>query len=249
MKKIGFMLLMLLMITSCGNEDGNETEQKTEGQEKPEEIQTLDVDFQVPDKADVGETIELKATVTYGDEQVTDANDVKIEYWKQGHEDDSTMVEANHVGEGIYASKVTFEEDGVYEMYAHTTARDLHTMPKKSISVGEGAQNEEDHEAEGHDHSEQDEGVAIHFDAPDTINADESVELIAHVENDGEGLKGANVRYEIVDTDWVDTEETAAGEYTGSYSFKEVGSYTVVIHVENDEGIHEHTEREIEIGS
>lgn len=23
-------------------------------------------------------------------------------------------------------------------MYAHTTARDLHTMPKKSITIGEG---------------------------------------------------------------------------------------------------------------
>ena len=30
----------------------------------------------------------------------------------------------------------TFDHDGVYYMFAHTTARGLHTMPKQKLTVG-----------------------------------------------------------------------------------------------------------------
>ncbi|MCS0542780.1 FixH family protein, partial [Aeromonas veronii] len=69
---------------------------------------------------------------------------------------------------------------------------------------------------------------------------------------DNEPLTKARVRYEIYKEgsdkhDWVDTKETNSGEYTSSYSFTEGGTYTIIIHVENDNGLHEHEEYMVEV--
>ena len=42
-------------------------------------------------------------------------------------------------------------------------------------------------------------------------------------------------------------EESVAGEYTASYTFAEVGSYKIQIHVEDDKELHEHEEHIIEV--
>ncbi|WP_339226504.1 FixH family protein [Oceanobacillus sp. FSL K6-2867] len=135
MKKIfGFVsiLICIFALAACGS-NNNQAEGEVDSED---ELLSLDVDFELPEQADVGETVELKATVTYGDEMVTDADEVVFEHWLTGNEDNSTMVESTNHEDGTYTAKVTFEEGGVYEIYAHTTARDLHTMPKKSITIG-----------------------------------------------------------------------------------------------------------------
>ena len=91
-----------------------------------------------PTLADVGETILLKAVVTYGDEKVDDADELNFEYWEEGNEDDSTTIASTNNGDGTYTAEITIERDGVFSIYAHTTARALHTMPKKSVIVGKG---------------------------------------------------------------------------------------------------------------
>ncbi|MCG1010933.1 FixH family protein [Salinicoccus sp. ID82-1] len=130
------LILMMGILAACGNgtENGNK--------EETDELATLEVEFQLPEKAEADEIVELKAIVTYGDEKVKDADEVQFEYWVKGNEDDTEMVESTNNGDGTYTAEVFFESDGVYEIYAHTTARNLHTMPKKSITVGEGTSQE-----------------------------------------------------------------------------------------------------------
>lgn len=38
--------------------------------------------------------------------------------------------------DGIYVADYTFDHDGVYYMFAHTTARGMHVMPKQELIVG-----------------------------------------------------------------------------------------------------------------
>ncbi|WP_096271287.1 FixH family protein [Paucisalibacillus globulus] len=241
------LVILIMMLSACNDDSEKDTSQDTE------ELKTLAVEFEVPEKASVGETVELKATVTYGDEIVNDADEVSFEYWLQENEDDSTTIEAINNEDGTYTAEVSFATDGVYEIYAHTTARDLHTMPKESITVGEGiAAGEEHQHEEGHEHSSHTEGFGMHFVQPEDVQVNEEINLTVHLEMDNEPLEEARVRYEIYQEDsetpdWVDTKESVSGEYSSSYSFEQEGVYTVVIHVQNNEGLHEHTEKQIEV--
>ena len=243
MKKLGTVvfILMLGFLVACA--------EVTE--ETADELAVLEVEFNVPESADPGEAVELEAIVTYGEEIVEDADEVLFEYWLKGNEDDSTKVEGEHTDNGSYVAEVTFDEDGVYEMYAHTTAEGLHTMPLASITVGEGGEavHEEGHE----EHGAHAEGFQLHFLEPEAITVKEETDLVVHLQLDEDAFENANVRYEIApegspeNTAWVDVEETAAGEYSAAHTFDEAGSYSIVIHVEDDADLHEHEEYVVEV--
>jgi hypothetical protein len=245
---IGFFIIVMGLLAACGNSD-------KESEKASDEPQVLRVDFVLPEQAEVNEPVLLKAIVSYGEESVKDADEVQFEYWLQGNEKDSKKIESKNNGDGTYTAEVTFEQDGVYEIYAHTTARDMHTMPKKSITIGSGAAatHEEDHQEHegGHEHSTT-EGFSMHFQKPEGVTPNKEVPLTVHLQLDNQPFTAATVRYEIYNEgvekhDWVDAEEATSGEYSSLYTFKETGNYTVVIHVENDEGLHEHQEQEIEV--
>ena len=138
------LISVLALLSACGDdEDANQSEK----------LKMLDVDFELPEEADVDETVELKATVTYGDEKVDDADEMEFEYWMENDQDNSTFIDGENNGDGTYTAEVTFDEDGVYELYAHTTARTLHTMPKKSITVGDGSDGDEEANNDDNDKS------------------------------------------------------------------------------------------------
>ena len=131
MRKLNIFILAIMslfVISACSAEDEVE---------ELEELPTLDVEFEPPTTAEVGETIELVAVVTYDDKPVTDAREMDFEYWFEDDEDDSTMVESTNNDDGTYSIEVSFDKEGEYWMYAHTTAHDLHTMPKRSVQVSE----------------------------------------------------------------------------------------------------------------
>ncbi|HLR75520.1 MAG TPA: FixH family protein, partial [Virgibacillus sp.] len=65
---IVFATLLLSILAACSED----------------ELSILEVDFEVPETVNVGETVELKATVTYGDEMVADADEVVFEVWEKG---------------------------------------------------------------------------------------------------------------------------------------------------------------------
>jgi len=240
MKKIWALpaILFVGILAACNGNTGDS-----------DALTTLDVDFQLPESADVNETVELKAIVTYGDEKVTDG-EVEFEYWEKNDEDNSTRVEGVNNGDGTYTAEVSFDHDGIFELYAHTDAKDLHTMPLESITIGEGGEyDEEDDDTDSAEHTE---GFSMDFTEPEYVAAGEQSLLSVKLQMDGAPFEGASVRYEIWqgdsdDHDWVDAEEINEGEYTGTYMFDEPGTYTVHIHAEDDDGLHEHEQYDIEV--
>jgi len=247
MRKKLFVVLTALVLTllvACGGNGQNSDESSSN-----DEVLMLEVNFIVPETVDVGETVELKAEVTYGDDMETDA-EVNFEVWETGDQENSDMLEAENHGDGTYTAEYTFEHDGIFEMYAHTDAQNLHTMPKKEITVGEGG--EYDTEA-GDGHGFHTEGFDMLFMEPEDVRVGEETELMVHLMMHDDALENANVRYEIWpdgdedSTAWVDTEEGNAGEYTAHHAFEEAGTYHIQIHVEDDEDLHEHMTYEVDV--
>lgn len=123
---IAMMLAAILgVVTACGG-----------GADSSDDLLFIEVDFTVAETAEVGETVELHALVTYGDENVTDAQ-VVFEIWAEEDEDmeDSVKFDAENHEDGSYTIDYTFEEPGTFLMYAHTDAHDMHVMPKKQIVI------------------------------------------------------------------------------------------------------------------
>src|SRR5690625_3954707 len=202
-KSILFMMLALVvaLFTACSNNEDLVNDL--------EDLPALEVGFDVPETLDVGETLILEAVVTYGGEAVEDADEVVFEVWEKGKQDESDHLDSDNQGDGTYTAEVTFDEDGIYEMYAHTTARDLHTMPKREVVVGEGGDYEDDHDEHGF-HTE---GFDMHFMDPEDATVDENIELVTHITLNEADLEDLQVRYEIWNDDisenhdWVDAGE------------------------------------------
>lgn len=128
MKKwIALMLVMLL--AACSEEDSS-----AGAGEMPQEVE---VEFNTEETADPGEEVLLSATVTQGTEAVEDADEVVFEVWQSGHREQSEMLEASHTQDGVYEQSWTVEEEGLYYIQAHTTARRMHVMPKMELTAGD----------------------------------------------------------------------------------------------------------------
>ena len=244
-KMLGVMI-GLVLLAACGKEtdDGSAVE-----------VLPLEVELTVTEKADVGDTVKMEALVTYGDEKVSDADKVVYEVWEEGKKDDSVMIDSVNEKDGTYTAETSFEHDGLFHVQVHVDAKDLHTMPVKQVTIGEGAHAESEHaegEEHGHEHGHAD-GFALHFVKPENAMTGEDTELMTHLQIDGQPLVKGNVRYEVSSDVlgekhlWIDADETEQGEYTAVYTFEEKGSYTVNIHVKNSEGLHEHEEFTFEV--
>ncbi|HLR64040.1 MAG TPA: FixH family protein [Pseudogracilibacillus sp.] len=147
MKKYGLLIFtfsLLFVLAACGNNND----------ENNEEMAMVEVDYQLPETAEVGEEVELIAVVTFEDEPVEDAKELDFEVWEKGDRDNGDMLEAEHVGDGKYVATYTFDRDGIFESYAHTTARDMHVMPKKEITIGEGGDYDDVDEEDDEDHDD-----------------------------------------------------------------------------------------------
>jgi YtkA-like/CARDB len=237
MKKTSFFMLvgfLALFIAACGNS------KEDNGGKDDEKLEPIEAKLDVPEKGEKGQTVSLSTKVTQGDENVEDAGEVKYEIWKNDHKEESEMVEAKHDKGGVYKAEKTFEEDGMYTVQVHVTARDMHTMPKSEIAIGEVEAGED------HQHGDHESTVSIHLMKPDSVTAGEEAEMMVHVENQEAALDDARVRFEIYQDgqekhEWVDLAPGEAGKYSGSYTFPEKGSYNVQVHVTKGEEIHEHT--------
>ncbi|MFB1082763.1 FixH family protein [Jeotgalibacillus sp. JSM ZJ347] len=127
MKKWIAGLAAVMMLAACSSE---------EEQTSNEVPQMVEVEISVPEDAVPGEETVLQAEVTQGGEAVEDANEVLFEIWNDAAGTESERVEGTHTENGIYEVTYTFEES-VYSVQAHTTARDMHVMPKTQFHVGE----------------------------------------------------------------------------------------------------------------
>src|SRR5699024_10325613 len=129
------LIITIAILAACGDNSNDD-----------EELKMLEVDFELPETAEVDEDVELKATDTYGDEKVTDDEQMEFEYRQEEDRDDSTYIDGENKEDGTYTAEVSFEQDSVYEIYANTTAKALHTMPKKSIEIGNVSENDNNEE-------------------------------------------------------------------------------------------------------
>ncbi|WP_456271884.1 FixH family protein [Bacillus sp. AK031] len=245
-----FILIGSLILAACGNQEENHEEHGDGHMDEGGELTTINAELSVPETAEPGEKVVFNTHVTKGEENITDATEVKYEVWMDGNKEDSEMIEAEHGEEGNYSAEKTFTEDGVYYVQVHVTANDMHTMPKTQIAVGEAeiAQESDSEEKHHHEHGE----VSIHLMKRENVQAGAQTELTASIEQSESPLTEAQVRYEIwlegqEGHEWVDTEESEEGTYKGMYKFTEKGMYYITVHVENDEGVHEHIEEMITV--
>ena len=118
------------LLVGCAEKDVPEVS----GQE--EDIQLPEVTILTPTEVTLNEPIELAAHVTQGKKNIDDAT-VEFEVWESGKREDSQMVEGKLDQDGVYKASTTFDHDGVYFMYAHTTANSIHIMPKQQVTAGE----------------------------------------------------------------------------------------------------------------
>ena len=160
------MAAVLVLMAACSQKE----QPKNDTDEVPLPIS---VDLTVTDEVDVNGTVEMAAIVMQGDEKVEDADEVVFEVWEEGKKDDSVMIESDNKKEGLYTAETSFDHDGIFHIQSHVTARAMHIMPKKEVTVGDGGHYEE-HAEEGHAEGHgQTEGFSMHFDQPKNVNANE----------------------------------------------------------------------------
>lgn len=245
MKQTLFLIISILVLSACGTSD--ESKNSTSG----EVIKPIEVNLTIPDKADIGETVKLEVAVTQAGEAVEDADEVEFEVWKDGAQDKSKLLKSEHEGKGVYTADITFEENAVYFVQSHVTARDMHTMPKTQITVGKADQNkqtqEQKDETDGHHHS----NTAIDFQVPEKVRANKVSNYPVKVTHDDAPLKDALVRLEVWKDGsekhkYVSLNESKDGLYQTEMTLQNQGIYHITVHVEKDE-IHTHKEYKVEV--
>ena len=122
------ILFGILLLGACGEEDDSAGAGMN--------VHPIETVFNSSGTADPGESVTLSVTVTHGDDVVEDADEVIYEIWQSGFREDGEKLPAEHVGEGVYEAETIFDEEGLYFVQAHTTARRLHRMPTQELIVG-----------------------------------------------------------------------------------------------------------------
>jgi hypothetical protein len=130
MKKIGFVsIFLILFLGACGHEDHNNTKEVNF-------LDPIEVELTSTDLA-VNEEIHTQALVTQNNDRVPDASEVIFEIWQHGNPDTYRSVEAENKGDGIYEVTWVANEEGVYYVFYHVTARGMHRMEKHQLVFGD----------------------------------------------------------------------------------------------------------------
>ncbi|TVP85974.1 MAG: hypothetical protein EA344_04135 [Alkalicoccus sp.] len=152
MKKALILTSLCGLLAACGTSEEEANEESGAVGVDEINMEQLEAEIEAPESLDPGEEAELKVLVTQGEELVDDASEVKFEVWEAGSKEGSDMVEADLPGEeGWYSVSYEFENEAVYHVQPHTTARGMHVMPVHDIVVGEPSEDEVK-EAEETDH-------------------------------------------------------------------------------------------------
>lgn len=133
-KKLSLFVLLFLFIavvTACS------------GQKEEDQVPLfLNVELKVnPEQGSVNEPVTFTAKVTYGEEAVTDPDEVVFEIWR-ANDENHEKIPVKHAGNGIYELKKSFAEEGTYYIYSHVTAEGYHSMPKKEFVIGQPSEPE-----------------------------------------------------------------------------------------------------------
>ena len=126
-----FLCLLAVPVLLVGCNEAVDTNEAGSAMPQPVEVTIL-----TEEKLPVSEKVKLSAQVKQGEDFVDDVEEVKFEVWESGMREDSVMLEGVLTKDGTYEVDFTFDHDGVYYIFAHTTARGMHIMPKKKLIVG-----------------------------------------------------------------------------------------------------------------
>ncbi|HHW39316.1 MAG TPA: FixH family protein [Bacillales bacterium] len=89
------------------------------------------------DVVKVNEPLTFEVKITAGEKEVKDA-DVSFEYWLDEKADEQhTTMPAENVGDGTYTGEISLSEPGIYSVYFHADALDMHLMDKYQFTVTE----------------------------------------------------------------------------------------------------------------
>lgn len=243
-------ILTILILGACGTTEKNKDHGATSSDEVPE---IVEVELTVPETALAGEAVTFTANVTQGEEMVEDADEVKFEVLNLSS-GEKEMIEASLNKDKLYSIDYTFKVNGTYDITSHVTARSMHTMPTKQISItgGETASEPdsaetEEHAANGEDGDHHGGGAIIDFNEG-TTTVGEAVMLETNVSLSDVPLEGARVQYDIVRSDaehhtWLEAPEEKAGVYQTEFTFTETGTYNIEVHVTKGDDIHEHVKK------
>ncbi|UOQ43803.1 FixH family protein [Halobacillus salinarum] len=249
----GLFTVLLLLLAACGSQEvKDQTGDTDEGAVTKPHVEVKFDEEPLP----VNKETTIQAIVTQDGEEVTDAEKVEFEIWKKSDgQDTSEMIEAENQGNGAYAITYSFDSEGTYKVYAHTTANDVHVMPLVEVEVGKehGKKgNTEEEHSDDHKHSEGKE-YTVHFMNDAEFKTGKPSQLTAHIKHGEKPFTGAQVRFEISSYqmdkhEYVDAKEDEDGEYTGTYTFPSAGDYTVKVHYEKPkEDIHGHQESQVNV--
>ncbi|WP_404448612.1 FixH family protein [Sutcliffiella horikoshii] len=135
MKKLLLIVVpALLLMVGC-----------TSAPEEETSLEIVEVTMELPENVKEEAEVVVKTLVTQGEEKVEDAKEVQIEIWNvEKGKENSVLLDAEHMGDGVYEVKHSFDEKGVYRVQSHVTARDMHVMPTKQMVVGDMSQDEID---------------------------------------------------------------------------------------------------------
>ncbi|UFJ42585.1 FixH family protein [Brevibacillus humidisoli] len=250
-----WLAVAIMLLPACGKEEAN--------LEVPVPIQ---VSSEInPSAPETGQPVTFSVTVKQGEATVDDAKEVRFELWQEGQEEHA-FVDAKSKGDGVYEAEKSFAQPGTYHMMYHVTARGFHSMDKQQFSVmgaegeqpedqgkgdvsagtGQEADHSEEHAAPGSEHQHSS-GIAIHFLTSDEITAKQVNTFKAHIQQGEDSLREATVRFEYWRGDeeqhqFVDATEADPGVYQADVPISSPGVYTVVVHVEKGDQLHEHKE-------
>ncbi|MCM3339937.1 FixH family protein [Paenibacillus sp. MER TA 81-3] len=142
-KAVLALSLAALFMAGCGNDGGHDqhTDQPGDAMHGDHGGSNADgtipdlikVELNVPEEVKAKEPIIISARVTQSDKAVDDADKVEFEYWMEGEEHE--RAEGTLKEDGTYQMEHTFEKPGTYNVISHVTARDMHSMPKKTFEV------------------------------------------------------------------------------------------------------------------
>ncbi|UOY93871.1 FixH family protein [Ectobacillus sp. JY-23] len=236
MKKLIIAISLMLVLTACGKDESKNNVTNEIPKEVKVEVKTK------PEQVLPNTSTEIQAIVTQDGKTIDDA-EVKFEIWKEGSEKHD-MIAATYK-QGMYTIDKTFLEAGMYNIVAHTNAKDMHVMPKVQVQVGTTEETQQGHV---HEHGNSD--VSIHFMA-DKLVTGQSADIKAHITQKNAALTAANVQFEIWQEgnekhEYVRATESVKGEYVAAPIFKAAGTYIVKVHVEKGD-IHEHTEQKVQV--
>lgn len=239
----------LFIVAGCASNAAPNDDSKSGGEEVSLEPPKVEVMIQ-PERPQPNEKTLIQAKVTHADEAVNDAS-ITFEIKTEGK--DPVKKEAARTGEGLYEIEYTFDDAGQYIVIPHTDANGMHVMFDHPVTVGDpppeeekqGAAGEHEDEAHSSEHSQ------IHIEVPEEWKAQTPATVKVHVHRDGKPLQEASVRLEIWKDgnekhQYMDTDESAPGEYRREVTLEEAGKYHVNVHVEKGD-FHDHKETAISV--